>query len=83
MGIDYARFLVSYEEMYMPLLQEVQDLKEDRDCFVLSLDNGRQLLFLDVFQSQLCSEEVMVHLCIKDQDGIVIIFMFARNIQGT
>ncbi len=50
-GIDYARSVVSYEEQYMPVLQEVQDLKEGRDCLVLSLDDSRQLLFLDVFQN--------------------------------
>ena len=83
MGIDYARSVVSYEELYMPLLQEVQNLKEGRDCFVLSLDESRQSLFLDVFQHQFCREEVMAHLCIKGQDGIVIIVMFARNIHGT
>ncbi len=40
MGIDYARLVVSYEELYMPLLQEVQNLKESRDCLVLSLDDS-------------------------------------------
>ncbi len=83
MGIDYARLIVSYEELYMPLLQEVQNLKESRDCLVLSLDDSSQSLLLDDFQRQLCTAEVEAHLCIKVQDGIVIVVMFARNIQGT
>ena len=82
MGVDYARSVVPYEELYMPLLQEVQDLKEGRDCLVLSLDDGRQLLFLDDFQGQLCLEEVMVDLRIKVVHGIVILVVFARNVHG-
>ena len=62
MGIDDASLVISYEELYMPLMQEVQNLKENRNCLFLSLDDSRQVLFLDDFQRQLCTAEVMTHL---------------------
>ncbi len=58
MGIDYARLVFSYKELYTPKLQEVQNLKENRHCLVLRLDDGRHVLLLDSFQRQLCTAEV-------------------------
>ena len=62
MGIDYARPVVPHEELYMPLLKEVQNLKEDRDCLVLGLDDSRLFMFLDDFQRQLCNADIRIHL---------------------
>ncbi len=83
MSIDYACLVVSHEEVYMPKLQEVQNLKESRHCLALSLDDSRQLLLLDNFQRQLCTAKVQTHLLIKVQNSTDIIVMLARNIQGT
>ncbi len=83
-GIDYARLVISNEELYMSLLQEVQNLEENRDRLVLSLDDGRQVLFLDYLQqNEFCFAEVRVHFGIEDLDGIIIVIELTRNVQGT
>ena len=49
MGIDYARLVFSYKELYMPKLQEVQNLKENRHCLALRLDGCSWTISRDNF----------------------------------
>ena len=82
-GIEHAGLIVSYEELYVPMLQEVQNLEENRDCLVLSFGDGRQVLFLYHLQDQSCGEEVRVHFGIKAPDSIIVVLELTRNVQGT
>ncbi len=60
-GLEDARLIVPHEELYMSSLQEVQNLEDNGDRLILSLDDGRQSLLLDYLQSEFCLAQVRVH----------------------
>ncbi len=82
-GIDYMGFIVSYEELYVLLLQGVQNHKENRDRLVLGFDDGRQVLFLNNLQNESCCAKVRVHFGIEAPDGIIVVIVLTRNELGT
>ncbi len=46
-GLKDACLIVPHEELHVSLLQEVQDLEDNGDRLIQSLDDGRQSLLLD------------------------------------
>ncbi len=60
-GLKDARLVISYEKLHMSSLQEVQNLEDNGDRLILSLDDDREVLLLDYLQSEFCRAQVRVH----------------------
>ena len=83
MGLKNTSSVIPHEKLHVSLLQEIQDLEDRGDRLVFSLDDGRQSLLLDYFQSDFCRAQVRVHFRVEIVDGFFVVLVLARTVQGT
>ena len=81
MGLKDTSPVIPQEELYVSLLEEIEDLEDCRDRLVFGLDDGRQSLILDYLQSVLRRAQVRTHLRVEIVNDFLVVLMLARNVQ--
>ncbi len=79
MSSDKPFSVVSSQELHMPLVEGVQNLKEYGHRLVLELDDDRQVLVIYEREYGPCFRNILVDLLVKDINRLIVGRMFAGD----